>query len=97
MDHEQSKIMKFCFKLQKSAKETHEMLKLVYSDARGSILRGINGKVSFSVNFFLFKHSPYFFLSHLVLCIRFAFITKLRGLSPHANYTDRAAAAGRPS
>ena len=25
--------MKFCFKLQKSAKETHEMLKLVYGDA----------------------------------------------------------------
>jgi len=24
--------MKFCFKLQKSAKETHEMLKLVYGD-----------------------------------------------------------------
>ena len=24
-------------------------------------------------------------------------ITKLRGLSPHANYTDRAAAAGRRS
>ena len=23
--------------------------------------------------------------------------TKLRGLTPHANYTDRAAAAGRPS
>jgi len=25
--------MKFCFKLQKSAKEAHEMLKLVYGDA----------------------------------------------------------------
>ena len=25
--------MKFCFKLQKSAKETHEMLTLVYGDA----------------------------------------------------------------
>jgi len=25
--------MKFCFKLQKSAKETHEMLQLVYGDA----------------------------------------------------------------
>ena len=25
--------MKFCFKLQKSAKETHEMLKLFYGDA----------------------------------------------------------------
>ena len=25
--------MKFCFKLQKSAKETHEMLKLIYGDA----------------------------------------------------------------
>jgi len=25
--------MKFCFKLQKSAKETHEMSKLVYGDA----------------------------------------------------------------
>jgi len=25
--------MKFCFKLQKSGKETHEMLKLIYGDA----------------------------------------------------------------
>ena len=25
--------MKFCFKLQKSAKEAHEMLKLIYCDA----------------------------------------------------------------
>jgi len=33
MDYEQRINMKFCFKLQKSAKETHEMLKLVYSDA----------------------------------------------------------------
>jgi len=33
MDHEQSINMKFCFKMQKSAKETHEMLKLVYGDA----------------------------------------------------------------
>ena len=33
MDHEQCINMKFCFKLQKSAKETHEMLKLVYGDA----------------------------------------------------------------
>jgi len=33
MDHEQRINMKFCFKLQKSAKETHEMLKLVYGDA----------------------------------------------------------------
>jgi transposase len=33
MDHEQHIDMKFCFKLQKSAKETHEMLKLVYGDA----------------------------------------------------------------
>jgi len=30
MDHKQCIDMKFCFKLQKSAKETHEMLKLVY-------------------------------------------------------------------
>ena len=29
MDHEPRINMKFCFKLQKSAKETHEMLKLV--------------------------------------------------------------------
>jgi len=29
--------MKFCFKLQKSAKETHEMLKLVYGDAAVNI------------------------------------------------------------
>ena len=34
-------------------------------EARGSILRGINGNVSFSEIFFLCKHSPYF-LSHLV-------------------------------
>jgi len=33
MDHEQRINMKFCFKLQKSAKETHKMLKLVYGDA----------------------------------------------------------------
>jgi len=33
MDHEQRINMKFCFKLQKSAKETHEMLKLVYGEA----------------------------------------------------------------
>ena len=33
MNHEQRINMKFCFKLQKSAKETHEMLKLVYGDA----------------------------------------------------------------
>jgi hypothetical protein len=32
MDHEQRINMKFCFKLQKSAKETHEILKLVYGD-----------------------------------------------------------------
>jgi len=30
MDHEQHINMKFCFKLQKSAKETPEMLKLFY-------------------------------------------------------------------
>ena len=29
MDHEQRINMKFCFKLQKSATETHKMLKLV--------------------------------------------------------------------
>jgi hypothetical protein len=34
-------------------------------EARGSVLRGINGNASFSVMIFLFKHSPYF-LSHLV-------------------------------
>ena len=33
MDHEQRINMKFCFKLQKSAKETHDVLKLVYGDA----------------------------------------------------------------
>ena len=33
MDHEQHINMTFCFKLQKSAKETHKMLKLVYGDA----------------------------------------------------------------
>ena len=32
MDHEQCINMKFCFKLQKSANETHKMLKLVYGD-----------------------------------------------------------------
>ena len=32
MDNKQHINMKFCFKLQKSAKETHEMLKLVYGD-----------------------------------------------------------------
>jgi len=33
MDHEQRINMKFCFKLQKSAKETYKMLKLIYGDA----------------------------------------------------------------
>jgi len=33
MDHERSINMKFCFKLQNSAKETREMLKLAYGDA----------------------------------------------------------------
>ena len=33
MDHEQRINMKFCFRLQKSANETHEMLKLVYGNA----------------------------------------------------------------
>jgi len=33
MDHKQHINMKFCFKMQKSPKETHEMLKLVYGDA----------------------------------------------------------------
>ena len=33
MDHELRISMKFCMKLQKSAKETHSMLKLVYGDA----------------------------------------------------------------
>jgi transposase len=33
MDHEQRINIKFCFRLQKSAKETHEVLKLVYGDA----------------------------------------------------------------
>ena len=33
MDHKQRINMKFCFKLQKGTKETHEMLKLVYCDA----------------------------------------------------------------
>jgi len=33
MNHEQSINMKFCFKLQKSAKQTYEMFKLVYGDA----------------------------------------------------------------
>jgi len=33
MAQERSINMKFCFKLQKSAKETHEMLKLVYGNA----------------------------------------------------------------
>jgi len=32
MDHEKRINMKFCFKLQKSVKETHKMLKLVYGD-----------------------------------------------------------------
>jgi hypothetical protein len=33
MDREQRIKMKFCFKLQKSAKEAHEILKLVHDDA----------------------------------------------------------------
>jgi len=32
MDHKQRINIKFCFQLQKSAKETHKMLKLVYGD-----------------------------------------------------------------
>jgi hypothetical protein len=31
-------------------------------EERGSVFRGVNGNVSFTViNFLLFKHSPYFF------------------------------------
>jgi len=37
MDHKQHINMKFCFKLQKSAKETHKMLKLVYGDAAATM------------------------------------------------------------
>jgi len=37
MDHKQRINMKFCFKLQKRAKETHKMLKLVYGDAAVTI------------------------------------------------------------
>jgi hypothetical protein len=37
MDHEQRIKMKNCFKLQESAKETREMLKLVYGDAAGTM------------------------------------------------------------
>ena len=40
MDHEQRINMNFCFKLQKSAKETHDMLKLVYLDGL-QVVRGI--------------------------------------------------------
>jgi len=32
MDHKQSINVKFCFQLHKSAKETHEILKLIYGD-----------------------------------------------------------------
>jgi len=32
-------------------------------EARGYILRGINGNVSLTVIIFLFKHSPYFFIA----------------------------------
>jgi hypothetical protein len=32
MDHDQRINVQFCFKPQKSAKETHEMLKLFYGD-----------------------------------------------------------------
>lgn len=37
MDHEWCINMKFCLKLQKYAKETHKMLKLVYGDAAVSM------------------------------------------------------------
>ena len=37
MDHEQSINKKLCFKMQKRAKETHEMLKLVYCEAEVTI------------------------------------------------------------
>lgn len=30
-------VIKFCFKLQTSAKETHEMLNLVYGDSAGTL------------------------------------------------------------
>jgi len=33
----------------------------------------------------------------VVLFLMYYYKNKLRGLSPHANYTDRAAAAGRRS
>jgi len=38
-----------------------------------------------------------FYVTHLMVCAFKTKLTKLRGLSPHANYTDRAAAAGRRS
>lgn len=37
MDHKQCINMKFCLKLQKSAKEIHKMLKSVYDDAAVSM------------------------------------------------------------
>jgi len=40
MHHEQNINIKFCFKLQKSAKETHEVLKLVYGDAAVTMKTG---------------------------------------------------------
>jgi len=47
MDHEQHINMKFCFKLQKSAKETHEVLKLVYGDAAVTMKMVYNGSSNF--------------------------------------------------
>jgi hypothetical protein len=37
MDHEKRINMKYCKKKKKSAKETREMLKLVYGDAAGTM------------------------------------------------------------
>jgi len=39
VDYEQRINRKFCFELQKSAKETHEMLRLVYGNAAVTMKR----------------------------------------------------------
>jgi len=47
----------------RTASESGEKDGISVLGARGSILRRINGNLSFTVIIFLFKHSPYFLIT----------------------------------
>ena len=63
MDHEQRINMKFCFKLQKSCKETQKMLILVYGDAAVTMKMVYKWFERFRYGLFIYFASV---LSHLV-------------------------------